>query len=256
MRHFLFSLWRSAVLPAFLLSLLFFPSTAFAVVGDVTLTGLPPNTAVSLTNEETKEKVEQKTDERGFVVIPMAGKNWQSGRHSVTCQVDGKPVTSRIFLRDGVNRVDLTALTLAARPLDPANRQKVNEGLKQSSATLKADPKNSQALLTQGSALNRLGRHGEALAQLARAVKMGSTHPALAFETGWSLMRLGLYPEAIAQLEKYEKMKPGLGQTSEFIGRSHLFLNELDKADAKFTEGLKRDPRLASTTRLSPSVNL
>jgi len=225
-----------------------------AKVTDVTLTGLPPNTTVSLTNEETKEKVEQKTDDRGFVVIPMTGKNWQSGRHSVTCQVDGKPVTSKIFLREGVNRVDLTSLTYSARPLDPANAQKVDEALKKSSAALKADPKNSQALLTQGSALNRLGRHGEALAQLARAAKMGSTHPALAFETGWSLMRLGMYPEAIAQLEKYEKMNPGLGQTSEFIGRSHLFMGELDKADAKFKEALQRDPKLASTVRFHQAV--
>ena len=229
-------------------------SDAFAVVGDVTLTGLPPNTTLSLTNEETKETVEQKTDDRGFVIIPLTGKNWQSGRHSVTCQIDGKLVSSRIFLRNGVNRVDLTTLTYLARPLDPAKRQRVDEALKKSSATLKADPKNSQALLTQGAALNRLGRHGEALAQLARAVKMGSTHPALAFETGWSLMRLGMYPEAIAQLEKYEKMKPGLGQTSEFIGRSHLFLNELDKADAKFNEALKRDPKLTSTVRFHQAV--
>src|SRR3989338_10434700 len=137
MGHSLSSLWRSAVLPAFLLSLLFFPSTAFAVVGDVRRKGLPPNTAVSLTNEETKEKVEHKTDERGFVVIPMTGKNWQSGRHSVACQVDGKPVTSKIFLRDGVNRVDLTSLTYSARPLDPANAQKVDDALKKYSAALK-----------------------------------------------------------------------------------------------------------------------
>src|SRR3972149_3626542 len=130
MRNFLSSLWRSAVLPAFLLGLLFLPPTAFVVVGDVTLTGLPPNTTVSLTNEETKEKVEQKTDDRGFVVIPMTGKNWQSGRHSVTCQVDGKPITSRIFLRDGASRVDLTSLTHSARSLDPANAQKRAGGLR------------------------------------------------------------------------------------------------------------------------------
>lgn len=229
-------------------------STALAVVGDVTLTGLPPNTTISLTNEETKERVEHKTDERGFVRVPLTEKKWQSGRHSVTCQVDGKPVTSKIFLRDGANRVDLTSLTYSAKPLDPAKAQKIDEALKKSSAALKADPKNFQALLTQGSALNRLGRHGEALEQLARAAKMGSTQPLLAFETGWSLMRLGMYREAIAQLEKYEKMNPGLGQTSEFIGRSHLFLNELDKADTKFKEALQRDPKLASTTHFHQAI--
>ena len=244
----------SAMAAVVLGGILSLPVESFASVTDVILTGLPPNTTVSLTNEETKEKVEQKTDERGFVVIPMTGKKWQSGRHSVTCQVDGKPVTSKIFLRDGVNRVDLTSLTYSARPLDPANAQKVDEALKKSSATIKADPKNSQALLTQGSALNRLGRHGEALSKLAQAARLGSTHPALAFETGWSLMRLGMHPEAIAQLEKYEKMNPGLGHTSEFIGRSHLYMGELDKADAKFNEALKRDPRLAPTTRFHQAI--
>lgn len=244
----------SLVILALSLSLIFVPRKSLAVVGDVTFTGLPPNTAVSLTNEETKERVEQKTDGRGFVVIPMTGKSWQSGRHSVACQMDGKPLTSKIFLRDGVNRVDLTSLTYSARPLDPAKAQKVDEALKKSSAALKADPKNSQALLTQGAALSRLGRHSESLFSLAQAVKMGSTHPALAFETGWSLMRLGMYSEAIAQLEKYEKMRPGQGQTSEFIGRSHLFMNEPDKADAKFKEALQRDPKLSSTVRFHQAI--
>jgi len=246
--------WRGLVFFAFLLALLLPATAAFAVVGDVTLTGLPPNTSVTLTNEETKERVEQKTDDRGFVIIPLAGKNWQSARHRVTSSVDGKPVTSKIFLRDGANRTDLTALTYSARPLDPAKAQKVDEALKKSTGALKADPSNQQALLTQGAALNRLGRHGEALSKLAQATKMGSTYPALAFETGWSLMRLGMYPEAIAQLEKYEKMKPGLGQTSEFIGRSHLFLNDLDKADAKLKEALKRDPKLTSTVRFHQAI--
>ena len=116
------------------------------------------------------------------------------------------------------------------------------------------DPKNSQALLTQGSALNRIGRHSEALSNLAQAARLGSTHPVLAFETGWSLLRLGMYREAIAQLEKFEKMQPGLGQTSEFIGRSHLYMGELDKADAKLKEAIQRDPRLTSTTRFHQAV--
>jgi len=85
----------SAIAAVLLGGILSLPVESFASVTDVILTGLPPNTTISLTNEETKEKVEQKTDDRGFVVIPMTGKNWQSGRHSVTCQVDGKPIISR-----------------------------------------------------------------------------------------------------------------------------------------------------------------
>lgn len=254
MRHFISSLWRSVALLAFLLSPVLPPTAAFAVVGDVTLTGLPPNETVTFTNEETKETVEQKTDDRGFVILPLTGKNWQSARHRVTSSVDGKPVTSKIFLRDGASRTDLTALTYSAKPLDPAKAQKVNEALKKSTDALKANPTDQQALLTQGAALNRLGRHAEALFKLAHASKMGSAHPALAFETGWSLLRLGIYREAIAWLENYEESSPGLGQTSEFIGRAHLFMNELDKADAKFKEALKRDPKLASTTRFHQAI--
>jgi len=81
MRNFLSSLWRSVILPVFLLSLLFLPSTALAVVGDVTLMGLPPNTTITLTDEKTGQKEEGKTDERGIVIIPLGGRNWQPGAY-------------------------------------------------------------------------------------------------------------------------------------------------------------------------------
>ena len=120
MRRFFFPLWRSAILAAFLLSLLFLPSTVFAVVGDVTLTGLPPNTSISLTNEETKQTVEQKTDDNGTVIIPLIGRDWQAGNHTVTCHVEGKPVTTSVLLRDGTNRIDLSNVFTKVTPKTPA----------------------------------------------------------------------------------------------------------------------------------------
>jgi tetratricopeptide (TPR) repeat protein len=80
---------------------------------------------------------------------------------------------------------------------------------------------------------------------------MGSPHPELGFETGWALLRVGRWNEAIAALERYEVRLPGRGQTSEFRGRAHLALGDLDAAQAQLEEALRRDPRLAPTVRLA-----
>src|SRR3990167_9364354 len=49
----------SAIAAVLLGGILSLPVESFASVTDVILTGLPPNTTISLTNEETKEKVER-----------------------------------------------------------------------------------------------------------------------------------------------------------------------------------------------------
>jgi hypothetical protein len=43
---------------------------SFAVVGETTLTGFPPNTVVTLTNQETGEKTDEKSDDRGKAPTP------------------------------------------------------------------------------------------------------------------------------------------------------------------------------------------
>jgi hypothetical protein len=93
---------------------LVFADNAHAVVGDVTLTGLPPETSISLTNEKTGEKEERKTDDKGVVVIPLGGRNWDRGGHyTVTARnpslFPGTP-SRKIELTDGPNRKDLTGL--------------------------------------------------------------------------------------------------------------------------------------------------
>lgn len=103
---------RSATLIAALIVL---PSKAAAVVTDATLTGLPPNTEVSLTNDTTGEKEEKKTDENGVVVIIPEGKNWQPGSYTVGIQQPGRePVRHPITLRDGPNRFDLAGILIKA----------------------------------------------------------------------------------------------------------------------------------------------
>jgi tetratricopeptide (TPR) repeat protein len=155
--------------------------------------------------------------------------------------------------------------TLTPEPAiaSPASRELVRQGLADMQArryeaalrkfeeAAQADPADARTVFFfQGAALNRLGRHAEAVARLERAAQMGSPHPELAFETGWALLRVGRWRDAIARLEQAEQRSPGRGQTSEFLGRAHLGLGDLDRAEAHFQEALRRDPRLAPTVRL------
>jgi hypothetical protein len=99
-----------------------FPATVHAVVGDVTLTGLPPETTITLTDEKTGQKAEGKTDDRGIVVIPLGGRKWNAGSYTATARnpsmFPGTP-SRRIELKDGSNRVDLSGLVPFASGVVP-----------------------------------------------------------------------------------------------------------------------------------------
>jgi hypothetical protein len=96
---------------ALLTGLLLVPTKAVAVVGDVTLTNVPPNSIVSFTNETTQEKVEIKTaerDDKGMLVVPLGEKKWQPGSYTVTIKESGgRTVSQPILLRDGSNQIDI-----------------------------------------------------------------------------------------------------------------------------------------------------
>lgn len=141
---------------------------------------------------------------------------------------------------------------LVRQGLAAMEARRYEEALRIFEAAERADPADARTVFFfQGAALNRLGRFREALPRLERAAAMGSPHPDLAFETGWALVRLGRWREAIARLEGYEQRRPGRGQTSEFLGRAFLALEELDRAEAHLQEALRREPRLAPTVRLA-----
>jgi tetratricopeptide (TPR) repeat protein len=158
----------------------------------------------------------------------------------------------------------LLAVTVEPARASPASRELVRQGLAEMQArryeaalqkfeeAAQADPADARTVFFfQGAALNRLGRHAEALARLERAAQMGSPHPELDFETGWALLRVQRWRDAIAQLERAEQRRPGRGQTSEFLGRAYLGLGDLARAEALLQEALRRDPRLAPTVRLA-----
>ena len=140
---------------------------------------------------------------------------------------------------------------LTAQGIAHLEAGRYREAIEAFNGAVKADAKDLRPVFFQGVALNRLGAYREALALLARIEKRDVRHSDMDFEIGWSLMGLRRPHECIQRLERFEKAQPGRAQTSEFIGRCHLLLGELEKAEAAFAEAARRDPRLQSTIDLA-----
>ncbi len=104
-----------------------------------------------------------------------------------------------------------------------------------------------QIFVFQAVALNRLGRHREALRGLWIADGAGVVLPLLDFELGWSAVSLGLWRVAAERLERFEEAKPGGSKTVEFLGRAYIGLGRLDEAEAQLREALRRDPDVKPT---------
>jgi tetratricopeptide (TPR) repeat protein len=124
---------------------------------------------------------------------------------------------------------------------------KYEESLQKFHDASKADPKDSEAFYFGGAALNRLGRFNEALPLLERASVMGFRGVGLTFDSGWALLRLGRWADAAAQLEHFERLVPGRGKTSEFLGQAYFGLKQYDRAAAKLNEAIQRDPNVKPT---------
>ena len=139
--------------------------------------------------------------------------------------------SAREFLEEGLS-------LLRARDYEAA--------LEKFEAAGEADPA-PRIFVFQGVALNRLGRHREALQRLATADKAGVVLPLLDFELGWSAVNLGLWRVAAQRLERFEEAKPGGAKTVEFLGRAYLGLGRLDEAEAQLREALRRDPDVKPT---------
>lgn len=124
------------------------------------------------------------------------------------------------------------------------------EALQHFNEASQADPADQRPVFYQGATLNRMGKFAPAYALFEYARKKGLSHPDLDFEAGWSLTGMRHCQGALARLAAFEKARPGRGQTQEFMGRCHLALGDLAKAEAAFQEALKRDPKLKPTVSL------
>jgi hypothetical protein len=97
------------------------PHIANAVVNELTLTGVPPNTVVTLTNETGQTEEKRTGDDGGSIVIPLTERNWEKGKYTVTItEKDGKTTAQQITLTDGVNKFEFgTLFTSLVKPKIP-----------------------------------------------------------------------------------------------------------------------------------------
>ncbi len=124
------------------------------------------------------------------------------------------------------------------------------EALKKFTAASWIDANDAEAVYFEGATLNRMGRFQEALTRFEKAHGMGFKGLALAFDTGWAMLRLGRWNDALVQLEFFEKLVPGRGKTSEFIGQALMGLKDYPGAEAKLKEAIQRDGNLKPTALL------
>ncbi len=115
------------------------------------------------------------------------------------------------------------------------------------------NPTNAEACFFAGVAYNRLGKPSEALALLQLAQELRYPDPELDYELGWALLRLGRFAQAQDYLESYERVRPGRGQTQEFLGRALLAQGQRDAARQAFAAALERDPKLKPTVSMALS---
>ncbi|MBO6783551.1 MAG: tetratricopeptide repeat protein [Alphaproteobacteria bacterium] len=110
-----------------------------------------------------------------------------------------------------------------------------------------ADPDDSEALFFQGVAMNRLGLHEPALAQIEKARNAGVKNADMDFELGWAQLGTGQYDAAVDSLSAYRTENPDSGKASELIGRAELARGNNVAADAAFDTALRLDPSLESS---------
>lgn len=132
----------------------------------------------------------------------------------------------------------------------------VDGALAKFDAAAKADPNDADALYFQGAALNRLMRHGQALARLQAAQQNGLKKAGMDFEMGWALLGTDRFGDAIRRLQAYDRAKPGVGKTSELLGRAHMGLKQYDQAEAYLKEAIRRDGTTFATMGLGVTYEL
>ncbi|MDH5747681.1 MAG: tetratricopeptide repeat protein [Rhodospirillales bacterium] len=121
-------------------------------------------------------------------------------------------------------------------------KAKDNQGaLNKFEAAAKINPNHRGAMFMRGMALNRLGRHKEALALIGKAETLGFKTSHLFFEKGWAAVRTGQWDVAIQSLENYEKAKPGNAKAAEYLGRAYLGKEDHGKAEKMLKEAMVRD---------------
>ena len=102
---------------------------------------------------------------------------------------------------------------------------KPDEALSAARAALATDPTSAEALRLAGRAFARMGRHGDAVEQLRRAVQLDPLTPAVHLDLGFAAVRVGDFSNARASWEHFLRLAPGASE----VGRVNAALDTVSR---------------------------
>jgi Tfp pilus assembly protein PilF len=105
-------------------------------------------------------------------------------------------------------------------------------------ARLKVEPRDANAALVRGMALNRLGRHAAAATAFEDCIARGGNNRGVVVEYAWSLLATGEVDDAAALLEGYLRVDPNSTPAHLLLGETYLTRNELAKAEPSLKRAL------------------
>lgn len=105
-------------------------------------------------------------------------------------------------------------------------------------ARLKAEPRDANAVLVRGLALNRLGRHAAAASVFEDYIARGGNNRGVVVEYAWSLLATGEADDAAALLEGYVRADPNASAAHLLLGEAYLAKNDPAKAEAALKRAL------------------
>jgi tetratricopeptide (TPR) repeat protein len=115
---------------------------------------------------------------------------------------------------------------------------RADAALAHAEARLKAEPRDANAVLVRGLALNRLGRHAAAASVFEDYIARGGNNRGVVVEYAWSLLATGEADDAAALLEGYLRADPNAGAAHLLLGEAYLAKNQPAKAEAALKRAL------------------
>jgi tetratricopeptide (TPR) repeat protein len=107
---------------------------------------------------------------------------------------------------------------------------------------LKVTKNNGAAHFNLGTALGKLGKLDEAIAQFQRAVAASPGYAAAYYNLGFAYLLKGAPGDAVAPLERATTLDPGNAAAQQKLGSALLAIGRIDEASFYFKEALQNNP--------------
>jgi TolB-like protein/Flp pilus assembly protein TadD len=133
--------------------------------------------------------------------------------------------------------------------------KKFDDALMQAERVLRVEPSFHWGLLFLGWALERLGRHGEAIAVLQKAVQCSENNPVMLAGLGHALAAAGDRRAALRIVDDLRKMRGRRGLFAYEIAVIHAALDDLDTAFDWFTRAAQERSGWIAYLRVDPRLD-